>query len=102
MAMVKDLYIDIENILNDNRGWSDNGTQVDGNLIELCDNCTYIFASYNEMVEYCSNSFGEYAYKDEKILWVWNGDKNCYIPEPALSEMICDLMFQSMLKAKTN
>lgn len=105
MAMMKDLMMEIENILTDIKGWSCG--EVDDTIVTLEDafeNCEYIYCTEEELVELNYNSSNParikptYASDSVSYIWEYDSTTHSYIAKEELTNIIKDLMFKCFLK----
>jgi hypothetical protein len=97
MAAVKDIYMDIMEVLETNdRYFHDGGVLQTG--IANWDDCKYIYASYWEIEDHFKMATGYSPIdKEEKIFWEID-DNNRAVALPEITEIIIHLMFKTALK----
>lgn len=101
MATMKDIYMNIEEVLEENRGFFHDGGFFDGDNVDVYQECLYVYATADEMEEHY---ILKNAPRDSNRKVLWQVDSDSGYKATALlevSEIIHHLLFQATLKAMT-
>lgn len=98
MATMKDIYMDIQEVLNENKGFFHDGTAFDGDNVDMFTECQYLYASADEMEQHYKLQNAP-ADNNKKVLWQIDDSDYKATALLEITEIINHLMFKTMLKA---
>ena len=105
MAMMKNLMIEIEDILTSIKGWSCG--EIDNTITTLEDafkNCEYVYCTKEELVEVSDNSSNPATIKSACVtdsfpcMWEYDSTTHSFIAKEELTDIVKGLMFKCLLK----
>ena len=100
MANVKDLLIEVMQVLEENDCFFHDGTIADDWAYKWTD-CKYVYATFWEVDEHFRIDRDPFD-KDAKLLWEIDDSGYRAKPLPEMTELVSNLMFKAMLKARNN